>query len=272
MTQTRSEIQGLLARHGITPRRRIGQHFLADPNIVAKIVRLSGDPVGVRALEIGVGTGTLTRALVEAGFEVTAYEIDERLRPLIAEALDGLEVDLRFGDAAELDLAELGSGTSWALVANLPYYSGASMLLDLLRKAAGLSRCVVMVQSEVARRLTAAPGSKIYGLPSVVAALYGRARMGFPVPPQVFLPRPNVDSAVIVIDRTAGPGPQRDLAVELAAAGFRRRRKMLRSALRPVVPEPVGDRLEQAGIDPSRRAESLAADDFLAIAGVVRGG
>lgn len=272
MTQTRAAIEGLLARHGITPRRSIGQHFLADPNIVAKIVRLSGDPGGGRALEIGVGTGTLTRGLAEAGFAVTAYEIDERLRPLISEALAGLEVDVRYGDASRLDFSEFGNGRRWTLAANLPYHSGTPILLDLLRKAAGVARCVVMVQREVAQRLTASPGSKIYGLPSVVAALYGRARLEFRVPPQVFLPRPNVDSAVVAIDRTAPPGRMRDLAVAIAAEGFRGRRKMLRSSLKRVVPAPVAGRLSEAGIDPTLRAESLSADDFLAIASVLGDG
>ena len=270
MSQTRSEISGLLARYGIEPRRWLGQHFLADPNIIAKIVALAGDPAGTRALEIGVGTGTLTRALVEAGFPVTGFEIDERLRPLITEVLSGLEVDMRFGDAADLDVSELGCGQRWVLVANLPYQVGTSILLDLLRGAPGLERCVVMVQREVGERLAARPGSKIYGLPSVVVALYGAARLEFRVPPQVFLPPPNVDSAVVMIERTAAPGPLRDLAVRLAAAGFGRRRKMLRSSLRSVIPAPVADRLREAGIDPCLRAENLSADRFLAIAAVVR--
>ena len=269
MSQTRSEIGGLLARHGIEPRRRLGQHFLADPNITSKIVALAGDPAGVRVLEVGVGTGTLTRALVEAGFAVTGFEIDERLRPLIREVLAGSDVDLRFEDAACLDAAELGVGQRWALVANLPYQVGTSILLDLLRGAPGLERCVVMVQREVAERLTARPGSKTYGLPSVVVALYGAARLEFRVPPQVFLPAPNVDSAVVVIRRTAPPGPLRDLAVRLAAAGFGRRRKMLRSSLGSVVPHPVADRLREAGIEPSLRAENLSAERFLDIAAAI---
>ena len=270
MSQTRSEISRLLARYGISPRRRLGQHFLADPNIITRIVTLAGDPAGTQALEIGVGTGTLTRALVEAGFPVTGFEIDERLRPLIAEVLSGLEVDIRFGDAADLDVADLGYRRRWVLVANLPYNVGTPILLDLLRKAPGLERCVVMVQREVAERLTARPGSKAYGLPSVVVALYGDARLEFRVGRQVFLPSPNVDSAVVVIERTAAPGAQRDLAVRLATAGFAQRRKMLRSSLRSVIPDLVEDRLRQAGIDPSLRAENLSADRFLDIAAVVR--
>ncbi len=269
MTQTRSEIRGLLARHGLTPRKRLGQHFLADPNIIAKIVALAGDPTGTRALEIGVGTGTLTRALAEAGFAVTGFEIDRRLSPLISEALDGLEVDIRFRDAAALDYSEFGPGQRWVMVSNLPYQVGTSILLDLLRRAPGLERCVVMVQREVAERLTAGRGSKRYGLPSVVVALYGAARLAFRVGPQVFLPNPNVESAVVVVDRSAAPGSRRDLAVRLAAAGFAQRRKMLRSSLRPVIAGSIPDTLAGAGIDPTLRAEDLDAEGYLALATAV---
>lgn len=271
MSQTRSEIRGLLARHGITPRKRLGQHFMADPNIIARIVALAGDPTGARALEIGVGTGTLTRALAEAGFPVTGFEIDERLRPLIAETLGGLEVDIRFRDAARLDFSEFGAGQRWVMVSNLPYQVGTSILLDLLRRAPGLERCVVMVQREVAERLTAGRGSKQYGLPSVVVALYGAARLAFRVGPQVFLPNPRVESAVVVVDRSAAPDARRELAVRLAAAGFGQRRKMLRSSLRSVIPDSVPARLAEAGIDPTLRAEDLGADGYLALAAAVSG-
>jgi len=272
VSQTRSEIRGLLERHGITPSKRLGQHFLADQNIIAKIVALAGDSTGIRALEIGVGTGTLTRALAEAGFRVTGFEIDQRLRPLIAETLGGLQVDVRFRDAARLDFSAFGSGQRWVLVSNLPYQVGTSILLDLLRRAPGLERCVVMVQREVAERLTAGRGSKRYGLPSVVVALYGAARLAFRVGPQVFLPNPNVESAVVVVDRRAAPDPRRDLAVRLAAAGFGQRRKMLRSSLRSVVPGSVPARLSEAGIDPTLRAEDVGADGYLALAEAVGGG
>ena len=272
MSQTRSEIRGLLERHGIRPRKRLGQHFLADPNIIAKIVGLAGDPTGARALEIGVGTGTLTRALAEAGFPVTGFEIDTRLEPLIAETLGGLQVDVRFGDAARLDVAEFRSGQRWVLVSNLPYQVGTSILLDLLRGSPGLERCVVMVQREVAERLTAGRGSKHYGLPSVVVALYGAAHLAFRVGPQVFLPSPRVESAVVVVDRNAVPGPRRDLAVRLAAAGFGQRRKMLRSSLRSVIPGSVPARLAEVGIDPTLRAEDVGPDGYLALADAVSGG
>lgn len=271
MSQTRTEIADLLAKHGIVPRRRFGQHFLADPNIIQKIVMLAGEPKGARALEIGVGTGTLTQALAEAGFTVIGYEIDERFGPVLQDlsATPGLEI--RFADATNLDFTEFGASQRWVLVANLPYSVGTPILMDLLRKAAGLQRFVVMVQKEVAERLTAGPGSRTYGLPSVVVGLYGNARLEFRVRPQVFFPAPNVDSGVVVIERTAAPSELRDLAVRLASAGFGQRRKMLRSSLRSVIPEGVTEKLVEAEVDPRLRAESVSPGCFLKIAGVMAG-
>lgn len=270
MSQTRSEIDSLLRRHAVRPRRGLGQHFLADRNLVAKMVDLAGDPERSRALEIGPGTGTITRALVEAGFAVTAYEIDERLRPVLGESLTGLDVDLRFEDARRLDMDELGAGTGWVLVSNLPYQVGTSILLDLLQEAAGLGRFVVVAQREVAERLIAGPGTKAYGLPSVIAAVYGEARLEFRIPPQVFLPVPKVESAAVSIQRVAQPGPLRTLAVRVAAKAFRNRRKMVRSSLRGFLPAPPEEILSRAGVDPARRAEDLDADSYLAIASATR--
>lgn len=266
MSQTRAEITALLAMHDVVPKRRLGQHFLADPNIVDKIVRLAGEPEGARVLEIGMGTGTLTRALVRAGFPVTGFEVDKRLKPILDHVLEGLEVDIRFQDATRIDFSQFKPNDRWVMVANLPYHVGTPILLDLLRRAPGLQRFVVMVQREVAERLTAGPASKTYGLPSVVVGLYGKARLAFRVGPQVFVPAPGVDSAVVVIERTAAPDKLRDLAVRLAAAGFGQRRKMLRSSLRSVIPAPMADRLTEVGVDPLLRAESLSPDDFLDIA------
>lgn len=269
MSQTRSEIEALLRRHAVMPRRGLGQHFLADRNLVAKMVDLAGDPARSRALEIGPGTGTITQALVGAGFAVTACEIDERLRPVLEESLAGLDVDLRFQDASRLDMEEFGAGTDWVLVSNLPYQVGTSMLLDLLQEAAGMGRCIVVAQREVAERLIAGPGSKAYGMPSVITALYGEARLEFRIPPQVFLPVPKVDSAVVSIRRVAQPEPLRRLAVRVAAAAFRKRRKMVRSSLRDVLPAPAEQILARAGVDPTKRAEDLEHCAYLSIASAI---
>lgn len=264
MSQTRSEMLALLARHGLRPNKQLGQHFLADRNLVGKIVDLAGDPQDRTALEVGAGTGTLTRALAERGFAVRAYEVDAGLEPLLREVLTGTDVDLRIGDASAIEPLEL-EGREWVLVANLPYHVGTPILLDLLRHAAPVRAAVVMVQREVAERLVAGPGSKDYGLPSVVANLYAEARLAFRVPPQVFVPPPNVESAVVRLERTAEPSPLLDRAVELAGQAFNQRRKMLRSSLRGRLDDAVAV-LEAAGLDPTSRAEDVAASGYLALA------
>ncbi|HEX9853818.1 MAG TPA: 16S rRNA (adenine(1518)-N(6)/adenine(1519)-N(6))-dimethyltransferase RsmA [Acidimicrobiia bacterium] len=264
--QRRTEIAELLTRHGLRPDKRLGQHFLADPNIVGKIVRLAEVAPGDRVLEIGAGTGTLTMALADAGASVVAYEVDSSLGPLLREVLAGRDVTLRIADATRSDIAEDVTGGRWKLVANLPYNIGTPLLLDMLRDLTAVESFTVMLQREVADRLTAEPGSRTYGLPSVVARLYGTVRFGFAVPPQVFIPPPDVGSAVIRIDRIS-PHPAAGRAESLAAAAFRMRRKMLRRSLEATLHDPVAT-LESAGIEPTARAEDLSASEYLRLAEV----
>jgi 16S rRNA (adenine1518-N6/adenine1519-N6)-dimethyltransferase len=265
--QSRVEIVALLDRHGLRPRKRLGQHFLADPNIVERIVRLAEVTAADHVLEVGAGTGTLTRALAATGASVVAYEVDDLLRPVLEETLAGCDVDLRFEDVTRADLAAQLPDGLWTLVANLPYNVGTPLVLDLLRSAPRITRFVVMVQSEVGERLAATPGSKSYGLPSVVAQLHAEVRAGFRVPPQVFVPAPDVDSLVVVLKRRPVP-PRTEAAIELAAAAFNQRRKMLRRSLVAVVVDPETV-LESAGIDPTVRAEELAPGDYLRLAEAV---
>lgn len=262
--QTRTEIAALLTSHGISPNHRLGQHFLADANITRKIVATADLSPGDEVVEVGAGTGTLTRALAETGANVIAYETDERLRPLLEEVTSGLTVELRFQDVTRVDIAaELAEG-SWTMVANLPYNVGTPLVLQALREAMTIERFVVMIQREVANRFTATAQSPSYGLPSVVAGLYSEARIAFTVPPQVFFPPPRVDSAVVVLERKpAAPGAER--AVELARAGFGQRRKMLRRSLATVLEDPV-TRIQAAGMDPTLRAEDLTPEDYLRLA------
>lgn len=264
--QSRSEMQALLARHGLHPKKRLGQHFLADPNIVEKIVRVAGVGDGDQVVEIGPGTGTLTAALADTGASVVAYEVDRSLEPLLAETVGSLpNVELRFEDAAAVDFVSSLEGDRWALVANLPYNVGTPIVLDVLRHVPAVSRIVVMVQAEVAGRFAAEPGSKTYGLPSVVVGLHARVGERFDVPAQVFVPPPNVGSTVIVLDRVPAP-PEAEGAIELAAAGFGQRRKMLRASLKAVSDDPIA-LCEAAGIDPTARAETLSPAEWLALAG-----
>ena len=229
--------------------------------MVRRIVSIAGVQSGSRVLEIGAGAGTLTRALADAGADVIAYEIDEALRPVLAETV-GDRADVRFGDAASVDFADELPGSGWALVANLPYAVGTPIVLDVLRHVPAIDRIVVMLQREVVERFAAGPGSRDYGVPSVVVALYGTIDVAFHVPPHLFVPRPKVGSSVAVIERQA-PDPLAERAVELAGAAFGQRRKMVRSSLRGLL---VAGGIEQAGLDPTMRAEELSPADYLRLA------
>lgn len=257
--QGRAELKALLERHGLHPKRRLGQHFLAEPNVVDRIVRVAGVGRGDRVVEIGAGTGTLTRALVAAGAHVVAYEIDRSLEPVLVEAAPGAE--LRFEDAAGVDLSRALDGRPWVMVANLPYNVGTGIVLDALQRAATIERFVVMVQREVAERLLAGPGSKAYGIPSVIVALHATGRVEFSVPPHLFVPPPAVESVVVSLDRVPAPDGAA-AAVAVAARAFGQRRKMLRRSLDGLVDEAT---ILGCGVDPTARAEDLATDAYLAI-------
>ncbi len=264
MTQGKRAVQELLARYDLVPRKALGQHFLADPNLIAKLVGLAGLEPGGNVVEIGAGTGTLTRALGLAGFRVVAYEVDERLRPLLAEVLDGLtNVEVRFLDALSALPDDLEAGP-WTLVANLPYNIGTPLLLKMLTDAPDVHRFVVMVQKEVAERLMAGPGSRTYGIPSVVVSLHADVHREFTIGPQVFVPAPTVDSVVLTMERRAAPS-HTPRAIELAAAAFNQRRKMLRRSLAAIIPS-AGEVLEAAGISGELRAEQLSPTAFVALA------
>jgi len=264
--QTLSEMRMLLRRHGLKPRASLGQHFLADPNLTRRIVTTAGVRSGDQVLEIGPGTGTLTRQLIAAGARVTAIEIDEHLRPVLEETMEGLAVNLLFLDAASVDYRDLLGEGVWKVVANLPYQVGTQLVLDWLRLVPAISDMTIMVQLEVAQRMAASPGSRAYGLPSVIAGLHSDLKVSFRVPPHVFYPPPQVESAVVRVVRKEAPaGAAR--AIELAAAGFGQRRKMLRGSLSLVLPNAQAA-LRAAGIDPTKRAEDLSPADYLRLAEV----
>ena len=266
--QGRREVVALLERYGLVPDQRLGQHYLVDPNLVKRIVRLAAVGPGDQVLEVGPGTGTLTAALASSGASVLAIEVDRRLEPLLTEVLQGATtVRLLFSDAMEADWDALLVGGRWHMVSNLPYNIGTPLLLDLLREIDQITRFVVMVQKEVADRLAAAPGSSQYGLPSVTAALKADVKVEFSVPPQVFVPPPKVGSAVVSLRRREVVGPV-DRAIGLAARAFGQRRKMLRRSLAGTVSD---SQLRTAGIDPTRRPEELAPLDFVHLAEVVDG-
>jgi 16S rRNA (adenine1518-N6/adenine1519-N6)-dimethyltransferase len=266
--QSRTQIVGLLDRHGLSPRKALGQHFLADPNLVDKVVSLAEVGPGDAVVEVGAGTGALTGALAATGARVMAFEVDQRLGPVLAETLAGSEVDLRLDDVMAVDLPAELTGGDWKLVANLPYNVGTPLLMDVLLEVPAVVMMVVMVQREVADRLVAGPGCGAYGLPSVIVGLTATVVDRFGVPPQVFVPAPGVASAVVRLDRAPAPALLGE-AVALARTAFGQRRKMLRRSLGSTV---TPDQLHAAGIDPADRPEDLAPHRYVELARVVAAG
>jgi 16S rRNA (adenine1518-N6/adenine1519-N6)-dimethyltransferase len=242
-----------------------GQNFLADPNIVRRLIDAAGLNPDSQVVEIGAGTGTMTAVIADQARTVVSYEVDESLSPILMEKIGDLDnVDLRFDDASKLDLGQVLGEGQWTLVANLPYNVGTGIVLDALQQAPCVTRIVVMVQREVADRLLADAGTKTYGLPSVITGLHAVGRVAFNVPRQVFEPAPRVDSAVVVLDRIEAPRLS-TRAVTIAAAGFGQRRKMLRRSLSGVLRDPERV-LKEAGIDPTTRPEQLTPAEFVRIA------
>lgn len=252
----RSEIGQLLELHGITPSRALGQNFLCDPFMVAKIVRLAGVEKGDSVIEIGPGLGSLTLGLVSAGATVTAIELDKFLVPILREVVAGHDVTVVQADAMDLDWAPILGDKKWRVVANLPYNVAAPLVLDLLASEPQLTSWTVMVQKEVGERLAADPGSKTYGIPSVLRAYFASAKVVGSVGHQVFLPRPRVDSVLVRLERHATPPVDVpfDRLAQLVRAGFGQRRKMLRRSISGFLSE---DQISAAGIDPTARGETL---------------
>lgn len=267
MTLTRAEVVGLLEARGVEPSRALGQNFVVDPNTVRMIARLAGVGPGDRVIEIGAGVGSLTLALAETGAAVTAVELDRHLVPVLTEVVAGAGVTVVEADAATVDWAALlGDGAGgWALVANLPYNVGTSLVADVLDHVPAVTKLVVMLQEQVADRLTAGPGSgKAYGALSVKVASWARARRLATVGPSVFHPRPRVQSAVVELVRHADPvvpdEVDRRRLDRLVRTAFGHRRKMLRRSLAGLVDDAA---FGAAGIAPDARPEQLALDDWI---------
>ena len=271
-----ADIRRIADQAGIHPTKRLGQNFVIDPGTVRRIVRLAGVKPGQSVLEVGPGLGSLTLGLLEAGCLVTADEIDSglarRLPQTVSErmpeALDRLTVINRDALTLTPQLAgDAGTATDLAMVANLPYNVATPIILTLLARFANLSRFLVMVQKEVADRLTAGPGSKVYGTPSLKLAWYGRATQAGRIGRHVFWPAPNVDSALVsfVRDEEGHIGEDERTRIRVFAlidAAFGQRRKTLHAALKGLVsPEAF----KAAGIDPSRRGETMTIAEFAAL-------
>ena len=264
-------LRDVIARHGLDARKSLGQHFLLDANLTARIVRGAGGLTGRHVIEVGPGPGGLTRALLEtAAASITLVEVDPRAVAAMAE-LAAVDTRLRVveQDALALDLSSLVPAPR-RIVANLPYNIATPLLIGWLRQASAWEGMTLMFQQEVAERIAAAPDSPAYGRLSVLAQWVCDVALLLRIPPAAFVPPPKVWSAVVGFTPRAGqPAPQLFRAMErLTAAAFGQRRKMLRGALKPLGGEAL---LARAGIDPQRRAETLSIIEFDRLARLTSG-
>ena len=284
-----AEIRQIAARLGVAPAKRLGQNFVIDAGTVNRITALAALRPGETVLEVGPGFGSLTLPLLAVAGRVIAVEVDPvlaaELPATVAARGAGLAGRLEVVTADAARVTELPGPPPTALVANLPYNVAVPVLLHLLATVPSLRRGLVMVQAEVAERMSAVPGSRIYGVPSVKLAWFADVRRAGSVPRTVFWPVPRVDSGLVAFTRrdppvmpgdvgAAGAGPpSRDEVFSVVDAAFAQRRKTLRAALTPwagsaAVAEQI---LRDAGLDPALRGESLSVAEFARIAIVGRG-
>jgi 16S rRNA (adenine1518-N6/adenine1519-N6)-dimethyltransferase len=260
--------RGLLRQLEQRARRRFGQHFLTDRGVVRRMVRGARVEAGDRVVEIGPGLGILTEELLGAGVQLTAVELDRDLAAYVRERFD--TVRLVEGDAARVDWAEVCPGEGWAVVANLPYNVGTTLVMQLVRQPERFRSITVMLQLEVVQRMMASPGSKAYGALSVQVQARANPRFVLKLPPGAFHPPPKVDSAVVHLEIHPTPRTgEADAATldKVVRASFAHRRKTLRNSLSASWGKERTDAvLEAAGIDGARRGEQLSLDEFIGLA------
>ncbi|MCB9988105.1 MAG: 16S rRNA (adenine(1518)-N(6)/adenine(1519)-N(6))-dimethyltransferase RsmA [Rhodospirillales bacterium] len=262
-------LRDVIARHNLRAEKKLGQNFLLDANITDKIARSAGDLSDKTVFEIGPGPGGLTRSLLKAGAKkVIAIEYDPRaiaaLQDLVAAA--GGQLTVIHGDALKTDLLSLAPDGPRAIVANLPYNIATPLLIGWLRQTHGgraYDSMTLMFQKEVVQRICAVPGGRDYGRLSVLSQWLCDCRKVFDLPPGAFTPPPKVTSSIVqLIPKTlSNDQPDFQTIEKLTAAAFGQRRKMLRSTLKEYLPV-----LEQAGIDPTNRAEQITVDQFINLA------
>lgn len=269
-----ADIRRIAAEEGITPTKKFGQNFVIDPGTVRKIVAAAGVKSGDIVMEVGPGLGSLTLAILQTGAQLTAVEIDPPLarrlphtvEEFMPKAMQKFNVILK--DALTVnadDVPQIAQAKKFTLVANLPYNVATPIILTLLEKFSNLQNFLVMAQKEVADRLCAQPGNKVYGTPSVKLAWYGKAQRAGLIGRNVFWPSPNVDSALVSFTRdctSKGDNNEREGVFAFIDAAFQQRRKTLHAALKNQVPEEA---YKNSGIDPTRRGETLTCDEFIAL-------
>lgn len=262
--------KSLLDSHGIDPKKSLGQNFLHDPNMLEKIVDTADLMPDDTVVEVGPGTGAMTVLLARAARRVIAVELDQRMRPILEQQLAGYSgVSVLYDDVLKVDFSALIDG-DYIVVANVPYYITSAILRHFLESPRRPRRLVLTMQNELAERISAQPGD--LSLLAVSVQFYGQPRIMAKLPPAVFWPRPDVDSAVIRIDVYDYPPvyvPDEKTFFRVVRAGFSQKRKQLRNALAgglAIKAAAAGDLLGAAGIDPQRRAETLTLQEWASLA------
>lgn len=266
-------LREVIARHGLTASKALGQNFLLDEQLLDRIAAIPGDLARQNVLEIGPGPGGLTRALLRAGANVTAIEMDKRCLPALAELSDAFPGQLTViqGDAMKLNHGELMKGEPFHIASNLPYNVGTALFVNWLSGEdwpPQWTSLTLMFQQEVAQRIVANPSGGAYGRLAVLAQWRGNASLAMKVHRSAFTPAPKVMSAIVhVTPRHAPEGVSARVLERLTEAAFGQRRKMLRQSLKGV-PGAL-DALGEIGIDPTRRAETVSVEEFCALARVL---
>ncbi len=260
-------VQSLLRDYHLSPKKGLGQNFLVDPEALRKIIQVADIPPGALVLEVGPGLGSLTRGLAQVARKVVAVELDGGLLPLLAQVLaDYQNVEVVNGDILEIDPPQLMGAAGYLVVANIPYYITSALIRHLLAPEEKPERIVLTVQKEVAERICATPGD--LSLLALSVQVYGAAKKFFRIPAGAFYPVPKVDSCVVRVDLYPQPviaSDQMEIFFKLARAGFSQKRKTLRNSLSAGLCLPldrVSTLLLSVGIDPRRRAETLALGEW----------
>ena len=281
-----SVTKAVLERHGFTFKKSFGQNFLTDTNILQKIVDTAEIDDQVNVIEIGPGIGALTEFLAERAAQVMAFEIDHRLVPILADTLRDFDnVTVVNEDILKVDLAQhiqnfKNPDLPIKVVANLPYYITTPILMHLIESGIPFSEFVVMMQKEVADRISAKPNTKAYGSLSIAVQYYMIAKVAFIVPRTVFVPAPNVDSAILKMVRRPEPAvavKDEKFFFKVSKASFIHRRKTLWNNLTGYfgktdeIKDKLTKALDQAGLSPSVRGEALGLEEFASLADALKG-